>query len=203
MHTDGDDSQVGYLSEQRRVVIQGAAGQARQPLFHLSHLTLSTRSMRSTLPPIVRSIFLPVHIVSYTILLYDVVECTTAFLLLPSPNECIITDSLSAFPFAVYNYLCLYLVLARVQAFLPQMEAANADLLFRAQANPQSVNIEHLDSADSQFIQMVRSYSCTSLLSSFSFPFSPLGGDTGLSLSLSHHPRLLKQLLLESRSWCV
>ena len=48
-------------------------------------------------------------------------------------------------------------VLTRLEAFLPQMAAANAELLQRAQQNPESVNIEHIDPAnDSRYIQMVR-----------------------------------------------
>jgi len=48
-------------------------------------------------------------------------------------------------------------VLQRIQAFLPQMEAANADLLQRAQNRPESVNIEQHDeedAGDGQYIEM-------------------------------------------------
>ena len=44
-------------------------------------------------------------------------------------------------------------VLARVQAFLPQMEASNAIL---SQADPRSVDIENVTEADHQYIEMVR-----------------------------------------------
>lgn len=47
-------------------------------------------------------------------------------------------------------------VLDRLQQFLPQMEAANADLMQRAREDPESVDIEHLDhSAHGHYIEMV------------------------------------------------
>ena len=47
-------------------------------------------------------------------------------------------------------------MLARLQEFLPQMEAANAELLQRARDDPESVDIENLDhSAHGRYIEMV------------------------------------------------
>lgn len=47
-------------------------------------------------------------------------------------------------------------VLERVHNFLPRMEAANAELLQRAQSNPESVDIEHLDdNRQGAYIEMV------------------------------------------------
>ncbi|KLO11309.1 hypothetical protein SCHPADRAFT_906103 [Schizopora paradoxa] len=45
-------------------------------------------------------------------------------------------------------------LLQRLQEFLPQLEADNAALLQRAQQNPESVDIEHLDQPDAQYIEM-------------------------------------------------
>ncbi|KAH8119996.1 hypothetical protein DFH11DRAFT_1721882 [Phellopilus nigrolimitatus] len=46
-------------------------------------------------------------------------------------------------------------LLDRLQHFLPQMEAANAELLRRVQDDPESVDIEHLDDAeDGNYIEM-------------------------------------------------
>lgn len=59
-------------------------------------------------------------------------------------------------------------VLSRVESFLPQMEAANAELARRMETSPESVNIENLeggadedeededDEDDRQYIEMVR-----------------------------------------------
>ncbi|KAF6749273.1 hypothetical protein DFP72DRAFT_544485 [Ephemerocybe angulata] len=48
-------------------------------------------------------------------------------------------------------------LLSRIQAFLPQLEASNRELLQRAQANPGSVDIEHLEPGQDGYIEMVRS----------------------------------------------
>ncbi|KAF5327143.1 hypothetical protein D9619_004090 [Psilocybe cf. subviscida] len=45
-------------------------------------------------------------------------------------------------------------LLSRVQAFLPQLEASNALLSQRAQADPDSVNIEHIPEDMDQYIEM-------------------------------------------------
>ncbi|THH10959.1 hypothetical protein EW145_g961 [Phellinidium pouzarii] len=46
-------------------------------------------------------------------------------------------------------------LLERLHQLLPQMEAANAELVHRAQVDPESVDIEHLDNAeDGQYIEM-------------------------------------------------
>ncbi|KAF8920035.1 hypothetical protein CPB85DRAFT_1451641 [Mucidula mucida] len=45
-------------------------------------------------------------------------------------------------------------LLARVQSFLPQMEASNAILSQRAEADPKSVDIEHLADNMEQYIEM-------------------------------------------------
>lgn len=47
-------------------------------------------------------------------------------------------------------------VLARVQAFLPELAASNADLSRRAKEDPGSVNIECLGPHEEQYVQMVR-----------------------------------------------
>ena len=57
-------------------------------------------------------------------------------------------------------------VLARVRAFLPQMEASNAVL---SQAEPKSVDIENVTEADQQYIEMVRRIHHVSYLPSPSF----------------------------------
>ena len=46
-------------------------------------------------------------------------------------------------------------VLARVQAFLPQLEASNTDLLRRARENPESVDIENISDHAESHIEMV------------------------------------------------
>ncbi|EJD03760.1 uncharacterized protein FOMMEDRAFT_167086, partial [Fomitiporia mediterranea MF3/22] len=46
-------------------------------------------------------------------------------------------------------------LLSRLEEFLPQMEAANADLAHRIEAHPESVDIEHLgDTGLGQYIEM-------------------------------------------------
>ncbi|KAK7437390.1 hypothetical protein VKT23_018635 [Stygiomarasmius scandens] len=45
-------------------------------------------------------------------------------------------------------------LLSRVQAFLPQMEASNALLSQKAQADPLSVDIEHVEDGVEQYIEM-------------------------------------------------
>ena len=47
-------------------------------------------------------------------------------------------------------------VLARVQAFLPELAASNAELAARAARDPDSVDIEHLDPDSERYIEMVR-----------------------------------------------
>ena len=46
-------------------------------------------------------------------------------------------------------------VLARVQAFLPQLEASNTDLLRRARENPESIDIENISDHAESHIEMV------------------------------------------------
>ena len=46
-------------------------------------------------------------------------------------------------------------VIARVQAFLPQLEASNTDLLRRARENPESVDIENIADCAGSHIEMV------------------------------------------------
>jgi Domain of unknown function (DUF4598) len=46
-------------------------------------------------------------------------------------------------------------VLARVQAFLPQLEASNAILTQRVQTDPKSVDIENIEEGEEQYIEMV------------------------------------------------
>jgi len=45
-------------------------------------------------------------------------------------------------------------ILARVQAFLPQLEASNAVLAQQVQVDPSSVDIEHVQQNDTQYIEM-------------------------------------------------
>ncbi|KAF8624631.1 hypothetical protein AX15_005785 [Amanita polypyramis BW_CC] len=45
-------------------------------------------------------------------------------------------------------------LLARVQAFLPQIEASNAVLVQQVEADPESVNMEHVDDSMEQYIEM-------------------------------------------------
>ncbi|KAI0328753.1 hypothetical protein GY45DRAFT_1325897 [Cubamyces sp. BRFM 1775] len=45
-------------------------------------------------------------------------------------------------------------LLSRVQAFLPELAASNADLLRRARENPESVDIENIDEDQEQYIEM-------------------------------------------------
>jgi hypothetical protein len=47
------------------------------------------------------------------------------------------------------------IVLSRIHAFLPALEASNAILAQRAQADPRSVDIEHVDEGMDQYIEMV------------------------------------------------
>jgi hypothetical protein len=58
-----------------------------------------------------------------------------------------------------YSDSTLYVatVLSRVQAFLPALQASNALLVQRAQADPKSVDIEHIEEGMEQYIEMVRS----------------------------------------------
>lgn len=46
-------------------------------------------------------------------------------------------------------------VLSRVQAFLPELAASNADLARRSQQDPRSVDIENVDSTEERYIEMV------------------------------------------------
>ena len=46
-------------------------------------------------------------------------------------------------------------VLSRVQAFLPELAASNADLLRRAREDPDSIDIENIDESQAQYIEMV------------------------------------------------
>ena len=46
-------------------------------------------------------------------------------------------------------------MLSRVQEFLPELAASNADLLRRAKEDPNSVDIENVDDDQAQFIEMV------------------------------------------------
>ncbi|KAF8240048.1 hypothetical protein L208DRAFT_1020688, partial [Tricholoma matsutake] len=45
-------------------------------------------------------------------------------------------------------------LLSRIQAFLPAFEASNAILAQRAQADPKSVDIEHIDEGMDRYIEM-------------------------------------------------
>ncbi|KAH9896506.1 hypothetical protein C8Q73DRAFT_780236 [Cubamyces lactineus] len=45
-------------------------------------------------------------------------------------------------------------LLSRVQAFLPELAASNAELLRRARENPESVDIENIDEDQDQYIEM-------------------------------------------------
>lgn len=56
--------------------------------------------------------------------------------------------------------LLFSLVLARIEAFLPALEASNSQLLQQAQNDPRSVDIEHLNREEGRYIQMVRALSC-------------------------------------------
>lgn len=49
----------------------------------------------------------------------------------------------------------LLVVLARVQSFLPQLEASNAILAQRAEKDPQSIDMEHIEDETAQYIEMV------------------------------------------------
>jgi hypothetical protein len=71
-------------------------------------------------------------------------------------------------------------VLARLEAFLPQMASANSELLQRAQQNPESVNIEHIDdTGDGRYIEMVGG----------SIPFCPFSPIPNLCLVCIHSIR--------------
>lgn len=50
-----------------------------------------------------------------------------------------------------------FLVLSRIQAFLPELAASNADLLRRAREDPSSVDIENVGAEEGRYIEMVRS----------------------------------------------
>jgi hypothetical protein len=51
-------------------------------------------------------------------------------------------------------------VISRVQAFLPQMMAANEELFRRARESHSSVDIEQFDGAEDSYIEMVNYYPC-------------------------------------------
>ena len=48
----------------------------------------------------------------------------------------------------------------RLSAFLPELHAANDALERQRAADPESVNIEHINDPDAQHIEMVRPASC-------------------------------------------
>lgn len=50
-------------------------------------------------------------------------------------------------------------VLARIEAFLPAIEASNSQLLQQAENDPRSVDIEHLNREEGRYIQMVHALS--------------------------------------------
>ncbi|THU88753.1 hypothetical protein K435DRAFT_781923 [Dendrothele bispora CBS 962.96] len=70
-------------------------------------------------------------------------------------------------------------LLSRVQAFLPQMEASNALLTQKAQADPLSVDIEHVEDGVEQYIEMNLG------LGVFETKKSPSSEDTEMSSSTS------------------
>lgn len=55
--------------------------------------------------------------------------------------------------------LTFFLVLARIEAFLPALEASNSQLLQQAENDPRSVDIEHLNREEGRYIQMVHALS--------------------------------------------
>lgn len=74
------------------------------------------------------------------------------FLSNPLQNVC-----LSVFYITTSDGVSNVIVLSRVQAFLPQLEASNALLSQRAQEDPDSINIEHIPEGMEQYIEMVHS----------------------------------------------
>lgn len=53
-------------------------------------------------------------------------------------------------------FICsFFVVLSRVQAFLPQLEASNEILAQRAREDPNSIDIEHIPDGVDQYIEMV------------------------------------------------
>ena len=58
-----------------------------------------------------------------------------------------------------------FIVLSRVQAFLPQLEASNAILAQRARDDPNSIDIEHIPDGMDQYIEMASSIFFPALIS--------------------------------------
>ena len=81
-------------------------------------------------------------------------------------------------------------VLSRVQAFLPELAASNADLLQRAREDPSSVDIESVNAEDPQYIEMVRTY-----IMHAPCPFPPSRRTWRRHSSITHptHTRLLRR----------
>ena len=53
------------------------------------------------------------------------------------------------------SFICsFFIVLSRVQAFLPQLEASNAILAQRTREDPNSIDIEHIPDGMDQYIEM-------------------------------------------------
>jgi hypothetical protein len=92
------------------------------------------------------------------------------------------------------NYLQ---VLARVRAFLPQMEASNAVL---SQADPRSVDIENVTEADHQYIEMVRFYLPTLYPSLFTYVAGWLLRTSAWVSSKTETPHLIPTLPLILRT---
>ena len=58
--------------------------------------------------------------------------------------------------FLIKTFICsFFIVLSRVQAFLPRLEASNAILAQRARDDPNSIDIEHIPDGMDQYIEMV------------------------------------------------
>jgi hypothetical protein len=64
---------------------------------------------------------------------------------------------LSLNPFLVPIPFFFIIVLSRVQAFLPKLEASNAILAQRAREDPKSIDIEHIPDGMNQYIEMASS----------------------------------------------
>ena len=87
-------------------------------------------------------------------------------------------------------------VLSRVQAFLPELAASNADLLQRAREDPSSVDIESVNAEDPQYIEMVRTH-----IMHAPCPFPPSRRTWRRHSSISHtHPTHMR-LLRRTSDW--
>lgn len=71
-------------------------------------------------------------------------------LLVDQPTECMQNYEPTLIAARVF-----FTVITRIHNFLPQLEAANAELSRRVETNPMSVDIEHVENKDGAYIEMV------------------------------------------------